>query len=95
LIYRYRPEMESSVYIDWRKKILKRDGFACQMPRCKVRKRLQVHHIVPWSESANLRYETSNGVTLCYNCHKEVTKKEGSYVGLFSSIVYENEKNNS
>ena len=87
MTYRYRPEMSSPVYIDWRNKVLKRDGFACQMPSCKIKKRLQVHHITPWSESSSLRYEISNGITLCYNCHKEVTKKEGAYVGLFFSIV--------
>lgn len=39
----------------------------CQM--CGLRKTLEAHHIVPWHKSAELRFERSNLVTLCRDCH--------------------------
>ena len=81
------------VYKDWRIKVLKRDRFKCQMPGCGKRKcKLQVHHIKKWSTASGLRYETSNGISLCYMCHKEVTNKERFYEGLLSDIAWRNEK---
>jgi hypothetical protein len=38
-----------------------------------------VHHIRKWASASSLRYEVSNGISLCYNCHKEVTGKEEHY----------------
>jgi 5-methylcytosine-specific restriction endonuclease McrA len=67
-------------YKQFRMDVLKRDKFNCKM--CKAsgkRKKMYVHHIRKWANAASLRYETSNGITLCYNCHKEVTGKEEHY----------------
>jgi 5-methylcytosine-specific restriction endonuclease McrA len=84
------------IYKDWRKKVLRRDSYKCQMPGCKRRgKRMQVHHIQKWSAASSLRYETSNGITLCWDCHKEVNGKEGIYSGLFYGIVQRNDNENS
>ena len=77
-------------YKRFRSKVLKRDNKQCQM--CKSKKRLQVHHIMKWSLASSLRYDESNGITLCYCCHKQVTGKESSYVEYFSQIVRRNTK---
>ena len=57
------------------------------MPKCNYRKRLQVHHIEKWSTQPYLRYEVSNGITLCPWCHKYVNEREEYYVALFMEIV--------
>ena len=75
------------VYTKWRKDVKKRDGYICQMPRCGYKKSLQVHHIEKWSAQPHLRYELSNGITLCPWCHKLVNRCEEHYVGLFMEIV--------
>jgi hypothetical protein len=31
--------------------------------------RINAHHIWPWAEHPELRYDVSNGVTLCVSCH--------------------------
>ena len=80
------------VYSRWRKEVYKRDGHRCQMPSCKARKHLQVHHIRKWSEASSMRYDVSNGITLCWRCHKDVTGSEAHFEGLFISIVAENAK---
>jgi 5-methylcytosine-specific restriction endonuclease McrA len=32
---------------------------------------LQAHHRKPFAEYPNFRYDVSNGITLCKDCHKE------------------------
>ena len=84
---KYRPEINTQVYKDWRRKVFRRDKGRCQMPNCGTTKSPQVHHIKKWSEASYLRYEVSNGISLCWNCHKEVTGKESLYEGLFMEII--------
>lgn len=57
--------------IEWRKTIFERDDFTCQI--CKARGgHLHAHHIVPFAVNESLRFEISNGQTLCKECHKMV-----------------------
>jgi len=59
-------------YIAWRKAVLERDGYVCQQcgRQCKKRERgLAAHHIKPYADHPDLRYEMSNGITLCRHCH--------------------------
>jgi 5-methylcytosine-specific restriction endonuclease McrA len=84
-------DFKDPIYQDWRKKVLGRDKYKCQMPRCKRRgKRMQVHHIKKWSSASAFRYDVDNGITLCWDCHKEVTGSEGYYEPLFMQIVRDN-----
>tara|TARA_R100000152_G_C6760549_1_gene184618 strand:- start:260 stop:526 length:267 start_codon:yes stop_codon:yes gene_type:complete len=83
---------DDDVYASVRMQVLKRDKFTCQMPGCKQKKRLEVHHIVPWSQAATLRHDKYNCITLCKEHHKEVTGKENIYADLFTNIVYSKRK---
>lgn len=76
------PEYEA-----FRKEVLKRDRYKCQMPDCGSRKKLHVHHIKPWSKAAALRYDTLNGITLCKACHESITGKETHYEVVFTEII--------
>jgi 5-methylcytosine-specific restriction endonuclease McrA len=87
-----RRNYEDPVYKEARKKTLRRDKYKCQMPGCKCRKRLNVHHIFPWSTASSLRYEVSNLIVLCDLCHKSIRNIEHLYVGLFLEIVSNNSK---
>lgn len=75
------------VYEKWRKDVLKRDRYKCQMPSCKHKKYLQVHHIRKWSSASSLRFDIDNGITLCRYCHSKVNRNEVFYEKLFSEIV--------
>lgn len=59
-------------YRRWREAVLKRDGYTCQ--HCGVRPMdtgvLHAHHIKPFARYVALRFEVSNGVTLCHDCHE-------------------------
>lgn len=57
----------STIYLEWRDSVLTRDGFKCR--NCEATTNLVAHHIVPWKDSVELRFELSNGLTLCHACH--------------------------
>lgn len=61
-------------YKQWRISILERDVWTCQ--NCFVQGvPFEVHHIKSWAEYPELRYEKTNGVTLCVPCHNLTKKK--------------------
>lgn len=55
----------------WSKNIIERDGNKCT--KCGSAEKLHAHHIVPWNESEDLRFDLDNGITYCKSCH---TKEE-------------------
>lgn len=62
-------EMSRDEYKAWRKSIFARDNYTCQI--CLIRGgNLEADHIKEWCNYPELRYELSNGRTLCKNCHK-------------------------
>lgn len=59
---------------DWRKKVFERDCYTCR--HCGIRGgTLHAHHIKSFAKFKNLRFDVSNGLTLCRNCHHNVHKK--------------------
>ena len=80
-------------YKQFRSDVLKRDKYACQMWNKKGKRVwLNVHHIMKWSSASTLRYDPDNGITLCRDCHKEVTGKESHYISYFTEKVRRNKK---
>lgn len=61
-------EMAHYEYKAWRVNVFKRDGYQCQ--DCGQHGgNLIAHHIQRWADFPELRYEVSNGITLCAGCH--------------------------
>ena len=57
-------------YTTWRRSVYERDDYTCG--ECGMRgRRLNADHIKPFSLYPELRFELSNGRTLCLNCHKK------------------------
>lgn len=60
-------------YINWRRDILARDNYTCQLCQKRTKKgeriTLQVDHIKSFLLYPELRLEPSNGRTLCKPCH--------------------------
>lgn len=62
-------------YKEWRKSVFVRDNFTCV--NCgKVGGTLNAHHIKEYAKYEKLRYDVSNGVTLCEECHREIHRKK-------------------
>lgn len=54
----------------WRESVYKRDNWTCQ--KCKEKGgKLVADHIKSFAEYPELRFELSNGRTLCVDCHKQ------------------------
>lgn len=83
---------EDPLYKEVRMRVLKRDKRKCQMPGCKCRKKLQVHHIQMWSKASSLRYDELNMISLCKEHHDSIRGLEHLYVGLFLGIAQANSK---
>lgn len=68
--YRERVSiMNSPQYRFWRRSVFERDDFTCQS--CSIKGgRLQADHIKRFSDFPELRFELSNGRTLCEACHR-------------------------
>lgn len=64
----------SQQYKLWRRSAFERDNYTCQS--CGKEGHVEVHHIKPFSINPELRFEISNGITLCKDCHKKVHKDE-------------------
>jgi 5-methylcytosine-specific restriction endonuclease McrA len=78
---------DDPAYADFRKSVLKRDKRKCMMPGCGSKTRLNVHHIKKWASAHSLRYDISNGITLCKKCHDSIKGKEIHYESLFKEII--------
>lgn len=74
-------------YKEWKAAVLKRDRNKCQMPNCRRKKNLEVHHIIRYADSVYVRYEVDNGITLCKRCHYQIRNNESHFVSLFMEIV--------
>jgi 5-methylcytosine-specific restriction endonuclease McrA len=81
-------DTSSPQYQEWRKTCLERDGYLCQMCRKKTFKcYLEVHHIKKWSKNLSLRFDATNGITLCKKCHRSLWGKEEQYEEYFFRIL--------
>ncbi len=60
----------TSAYKEWRTKVFQRDHYTCQ--HCgQIGGNLNADHIKPFAYYPDLRFELSNGQTLCVECHKK------------------------
>ena len=70
----------SSRYKIWREMVFERDNYTCQL--CGARNGngkavyLEADHIKGFAKYPKLRFEVSNGKTLCLDCHKIENKKQ-------------------
>jgi len=71
----------SAEFSRWRTMVFKRDDYTCQLCFNKGGK-LNADHIKPFSLYPELRFELSNGRTLCIDCHK-TTDTYGSKIHFY------------
>ncbi len=57
----------SSEMLLWKKAVMERDGYLCYM--CGDAGQLHAHHIKSFATHKDLRFDISNGITLCPECH--------------------------
>jgi hypothetical protein len=63
-------------YIKWCRSVYRKDNFTCGA--CGRRGGvLHAHHLEGWGTNKTVRYEISNGITLCKKCHRKFHKSYG------------------
>lgn len=58
-------------YREWRNAVYKRDNYTCVICGDARGGNLEADHIKPFSRFPDLRFEVSNGRTLCQECHRK------------------------
>jgi len=74
-------ERKSTKYKVWRSQVFLRDNFTCQ--DCGSKIDIHPHHIKPFAKYKELRFEVSNGQTLCSKCHGQIHGINFSKTGHF------------
>ena len=62
-------------YKNWQQEVYKRDDYCCQI--CNKKKDINAHHLWSWKEYPELRFDITNGITLCKKCHILTHKNYG------------------
>lgn len=62
---------KSIEYKEWRKAVFERDNYTCIWGGREHGNKLNADHIKPFALYPDLRFELSNGRTLCIDCHKK------------------------
>lgn len=75
LSHKFRHLENNILLVSWRKLVFDRDKFFCQI--CGKNGGVNAHHMFSWDKYKDKRYEVSNGITMCRNCHKMFHKTFG------------------
>jgi hypothetical protein len=68
---------DNAKQVAWRNEVFKRDRFTCQSCKDADGGNLNGHHIESYNANRTLRWEVSNGITLCETCHLAFHKRFG------------------
>jgi 5-methylcytosine-specific restriction endonuclease McrA len=60
-----------------RRQVRDRDGLHCR--NCPATTSLHMHHIKPWATHPELRFELTNVILLCRDCHHNAHRREASH----------------
>lgn len=77
----------SPAYKEWRKRVWLRDNFMCKIANPDCAGRIEVHHILGYTEYPELRYEINNGITLCHAHHPRKRAEEKRLSPYFQELV--------
>ncbi|MBU2249782.1 MAG: hypothetical protein KKD77_23750, partial [Gammaproteobacteria bacterium] len=93
--YRWNPDREAvrrdlrndPVYKQWSREVKMRDGWKCKINNQDCKGKVIAHHILPWRDFPELRYQVNNGITLCLAHHPKKRAEEKRLIPTFMELV--------
>lgn len=85
--YADSKERNSPAVKRWRKEVFSRDNYKCRIADNKCNGKIEAHHILPWRDFVELRYEINNGITLCHAHHPKKRAEEKRLIPTFQELV--------
>ena len=82
-----QDERNSEKYKEWRKKVIERDRYKCKINNKDCGGKIEVHHILSWRDYPELRYNVTNGITLCKNHHPRKRIDEKRLITFFQKLI--------
>jgi hypothetical protein len=82
-----KHERNNKEYYYWRYLVFKRDSKCCKINNCDCEGKIIAHHILPWRDYPELRYNINNGITLCQFHHPRKRVDEKRLIPFFQSMV--------
>lgn len=80
-------ERYDSLYQWWHDEIKKRDKNTCRISNKDCSGYCIVHHILPWRDFPELRYNINNGITLCQAHHPRKRAEEKRLIPVLQDLV--------
>jgi len=74
-------------YKQWRKQVWIRDNWKCKINNQDCKGKIKAHHILPWRDFPELRYNINNGITLCQAHHPLKRAEEKRLIPFFQGLV--------
>lgn len=71
----------------WRRDVWERDGFVCRYKDADCQGRIEAHHILRWADFPELRYDVSNGITLCHYHHPRTRIAETAMLSIYRNLI--------
>lgn len=71
----------------WSRNVKNRDGWKCKIANDTCSGQLEAHHILPWRDYPELRYEINNGITLCHAHHPRKKEDVAKLSPFFQELV--------
>jgi hypothetical protein len=79
--------MNDPLQKNWRKEVKNLDKWKCRLSNVDCNGKLEAHHIMPWSEFPELRYDLNNGITLCHKHHPRKKDDVKKYEECFKKLI--------
>ena len=76
-----------SRYSDWMISVRNRDDWKCKINNKDCKGRIETHHILPWRDFPELRYDINNGITVCHYHHPRKRSEEKRLVSFFNNLI--------
>ena len=80
-------ERSDSAYGRWQSEVKRRDNRKCRLLNDDCIGQLVAHHILPWKDNKDRRYDVANGITLCKFHHPLKRNKVLEMIPIFQKII--------